>query len=95
MRVTLNEKDIEMMYDSKTRNFIKEQKKRFLVYPDFDEIKDDVITEYNKNDSLLFCEKFLEAKLIYEYYYLNAKSPLLLSDEVNGGWCVLIKQLFE
>jgi hypothetical protein len=96
IHLDFDERDISNMYGSQCASFIMQQPDRFTVY-DNNSLASmhPYIRKHSDVSSLLFCDSFLEAKIVMSVYIEKKYNPILLSDELSGSWVIWIDLPYE
>jgi hypothetical protein len=94
MRLTVNISDKDVFFLSGTRGacFYADQKERFeLIEPKTNQVKKKL--EENRG-TFNFCESFVNAKLMREYYRRKSMLSAILYDS-SGSWVVWVNKKYE
>jgi hypothetical protein len=97
IKLLLSKYDIDHLSSSRCASFVLEQKDRFSLYGGGLASEHTVIKCFDSEASLLFCDSFLEAKIIMLFYDVLHRSTILLIDENSdsNSWAVWINEPFK
>ena len=90
IKLKFTQKEIQHLWTTHCQSFVCAQPDRFTLIKGEYAINHPRIKIVKDNGSLFYCDTFVAAKIIVEYYKSHHNTAVLLIDDDNDGWPVWV-----